>query len=155
LAWSFEYLHLCHHSEKEVVILKLDFEIMKIMQAKGFGTRWVAWIQQILSTGTTEVLVNGVPGKTIHCGRGVMQGDPLSPLLFVLAIDLLQSMVNKAKYMGLLNLPIPLNSNTDFPMLQYAADTLLILEGDARQLFFFSKNTFELILFLNQSQNQF
>jgi hypothetical protein len=45
-------------------------------------------------------------------------------------------MINKAKDMGLLNLPIPLNSNTDFPMLQYADDTLLILEGDARQLFF-------------------
>lgn len=35
-----------------------------------------------------------------------------------------------------LNLPIPLQSSTDFPIVQYADDTLIIMEGDARQLFF-------------------
>jgi hypothetical protein len=49
---------------------------------------------------------------------------------------LLQSILNKAKNLGLLNLPIPLTSSTDFPIIQYADDTLIIMEGDARQLFF-------------------
>lgn len=37
--------------------------------------------------------------------------------------------------MGLLNLPIPLNNSSDFPVIQYADDTLIIMEGDANQLF--------------------
>jgi len=82
------------------------------------------------------VLLNGVPGKRFKCKRGVRQGDPLSPLLFVLAADFLQSLINKGKDMGLINLPIPLQIEKDFPIIQYADDTLIIMEGDPRQLFF-------------------
>ena len=82
------------------------------------------------------MLLNGVPGKTFDCKIGVRQGDPLSPLLFVLAGDLPQSMINRAKDMGLLKLPIRTTSTCDFPVVQYADDTLIILDGDARQPFF-------------------
>jgi len=46
--------------------------------------------------------------------------------------------------MGLLNLPIPMQTNTDFPIIQYADDTLIVLEGDTRQLMFLKSviNTF-------------
>jgi hypothetical protein len=72
---------------------------------------------------------------TFKCKRGVRQGDPLSPLLFVLAADLLQSIVNKAWQTGVLKHPIAENFGGDYPILQYADDTLLILHGDARILF--------------------
>jgi hypothetical protein len=54
------------------------------------------------------------------------QGDPLSPLLFVLAADLLQSVVNKVWQSGVLKHPLSENFGGDFPIIQYADDTLLV-----------------------------
>jgi len=116
LAWCFEFIHQCHQLRREIVILKLDFEkafdtvehntILSVMQHMGFLDTWIHWIRLIFSSGTLAVLLNGVPVKKICCKRGARQGDPLSPLLFVLAADLLQAIINKPASLGLLRRPI-------------------------------------------------
>jgi hypothetical protein len=144
LTWSFEYLSLCKQSKKEMVILKLDFEkAFDILQHKGFESKWLHWINMIMSSRTSTVLLNGVPGKSFHCKRGVRQDDPLSSLLFVLAADVLQAVVNKLRDMGLLRLPLE-KCGHDFPIIQYADDTIMIMEACPKHLFFLKAvlNTF-------------
>jgi hypothetical protein len=68
-----------------------------------------------------------VLGSTSKCKREVRQEGPLSPLLFVLGVDVLQSLVNEAMHNGLLTRPLAMQCSTNFPILQYVDDTLVIL----------------------------
>jgi hypothetical protein len=74
--------------------------IIEMLRAKGFPLRWIRWTDEILSSATSSVLLNGVAGKEFKCRRGVKQGDPLSPLLFAIAADLLQSVINLSMNKG-------------------------------------------------------
>lgn len=86
---------------------KVEYSVILVtLKAKGFGPRWINWAHKKLNSATTSVLLNGVAGKVIHYKRGVIQGDPLSPLLYVLAADLLHSVVNSAWMTGELSLPV-------------------------------------------------
>jgi hypothetical protein len=82
--------------------------MLKIMEHKSFPSKWLYWMKLIFNSGTSSVLLNGIPGKVFYCRKGVRQSDPLSPLLFVLSADLLQSVLNSARRNNLLNLPLSL-----------------------------------------------
>ena len=88
---------------------------------------------QLLDSGSSFVLLNGIPGRQFKCKRGVRQVDPLSPLLFVLAADLLQSLVNDLLRRGHLSLPTPTH-DPDFPIVQYADDTILVMHAEVQQV---------------------
>jgi hypothetical protein len=93
-----------------------------MMKSLGFSKEWLQWTSEILSSASTTVLLNGIPGKNLKCKRGVRQEDPMSPLVFVLAAELLQCLINKAHQQGLFQMPIPPRDEAGFPIIQYVDD---------------------------------
>lgn len=73
IAWTLEYLFQCHKSKRPILIIKLDIAkafdtveheaILHVLKHKGFGEKWRAWVKENLSSGTSSILLNGVPGK--------------------------------------------------------------------------------------------
>ena len=130
--------------KKPIIILKIDFEkafdkveynvIINILQAKGFGPKWFELVTNILKIASTSVLLNGVLEKKIECMRGFRQGDPLSPILYVLTAELLQIVINDAWQRGEIDLPIEQYFGQKYPIIEYADDTLMIMPANAHQL---------------------
>ena len=94
-----DFLKLANNENLESAFIFLDQEkafdrvnheyLYKTMKAFGRGPSFIHWVRQIYSNATTTVKVNGFLSENIPLRRGVMQGCPLSPLLYVLIIEIL------------------------------------------------------------------
>ncbi|GKB35100.1 RNA-directed DNA polymerase, eukaryota, reverse transcriptase zinc-binding domain protein [Tanacetum coccineum] len=96
--------------KKPLMIFKVDFEkafdsvrwdfLALVMAKLGFGIRWCNWIKGCLQHARSSVLVNGSPTVGFEISRGLRQGDPLSPFLFILAMEGLNALICKALHCG-------------------------------------------------------
>ena len=76
--------------------------LLSLLQHLGFSRRWIDWISLMLSSASTKVILNGSPGRRICHARGLCQGDPLSPLVFVIVMEGLNALLKLADNKGLL-----------------------------------------------------
>nr|ABN05720.1 RNA-directed DNA polymerase (Reverse transcriptase) [Medicago truncatula] len=99
------------------------------MAKMGFPTLWRKWIKECITTATASVLVNGSPTDEFPLGRGLLQGDPLSPFLFLLAAEglhvMMKAMVDASLFRGY---RVGSGNEVVVSHLQFADDTLLLGE---------------------------
>ena len=110
-------LHDTKSKKRDGLILKLDFEkaydkiswefLSDCLRHRGLCGDWCKWIKVVVTSGTLSVKVNDVIGSYFQSGKGVRQGDPLSPLLFNLVADALAKIIQQAQRNGLIQGLIP------------------------------------------------
>ena len=99
----------------------------------GFPNKWRKWISFCISTVRFSILINGEASGFFSSSRGLRQGDPLSPLLFILVMETLSRLVIKAGEEGFLNgfhISNPLSEGLVISHLLFADDTLVFCKPD-------------------------
>lgn len=67
--------------------------LLDLLRHIGFPQRWTDLLAIMLSSASTRPLVNGRPGRRISHARGLRQGNPMSPMLFVIVMEVLNSLI--------------------------------------------------------------
>lgn len=75
--------------------VNLDF-LEELLQCRGFDGKWITWMHKITHGESVGVKITGHESDFFLTGKGLRQGDPLSPLLFNLVLDVLTNMLAKA-----------------------------------------------------------
>uniref|UniRef100_A0A2N9GPD6 Uncharacterized protein n=1 Tax=Fagus sylvatica TaxID=28930 RepID=A0A2N9GPD6_FAGSY len=103
-------LYCLHSGKVGNMALKLDMSkaydrvewgfLKQVMVRMGFHDRWISLIMECISTVTYSILINGNPTGHITPTRGLRQGDPISPYLFLLCAEGLNGLIRKASLQG-------------------------------------------------------
>jgi hypothetical protein len=131
-----------HNSKTLMFLLKLDIAkvfdsvrwkyLIEAMEQLGFVPKWRDMMTLIWSTTSSRIMLNGIPGQPIKLVERLRQLYPLSPMLFILAMDPLQKLLDMATRQGLLTPiganPVKLRTNL------YADDAILFIRPVAQDI---------------------
>lgn len=80
---------------------RVEWDFLEIIfQKMGFDSKWIHWMMMCIRSITYTVLLNGQTYGRITPERGIRQGDPLSPFLFILCAEALVHVINRAELEG-------------------------------------------------------
>ncbi|XP_026450741.1 uncharacterized protein LOC113350847 [Papaver somniferum] len=107
-----EVIHAVNHNDKVegITAIKLDMSkaydklewgfLEKVLTKMGLSNHWIKLINQCVSTVSYSVLLNGNPPGFFQPERGIMQGDPLSPYLYIICSEALSSYIDSLHKKG-------------------------------------------------------
>jgi hypothetical protein len=127
--WTARRLHV---KKKPSLLLKIDITrafdsvawpfLLELLQHMGFSNAVKDWISALLSSASTRILLNGNSSDRICHARGLCQGDPLSLMLFLLVMEVLNIIILKADTWSLFR---PLDLNTSDHRASFYVDDLV------------------------------
>eukprot|EP00253_Pinus_taeda_P017956 PITA_17956 len=143
---SNEVIHSLKLLKKPGMILKLDLSrafdklnwsyIQQMLLAFGFNATWTRWIMNLISSPNFSILLNGSPSKPFRPSRGIHQGHPLSPFIFVLMAEglsrLLHSTISSQTLKG-----ISLHGLHPLSHQQFVDDTMLFGHPSSQEAYAF------------------
>lgn len=139
-----ELFESCKRKKVKVAVLKLDFHkafdciswsfLDWVLKQMCFPPVWCQWISSCITTASASILLNGTPTLPFRLQRGLRQGDPLSPFLFVIAVEALNLLIKKASGLNLWEGIEICKGGPTLTHLQYADDTVMFCKPDIPSL---------------------
>lgn len=140
-----EIVHEAKIRKRPTIIFKVDYEkaydsvdwgfLLYMMHRMNFHPRWVLWIKSCLESATLSVLVNGSPTSEFKMEKGLRQGDPIAPFLFLIVVEGLNRLFMNSIHLGLFNGYKVGDGNTcEISLLQFADDTIFLGEASVQNV---------------------
>ena len=105
-----------------------------VLTAKNFSRQWINWLMECVTSIQYTLLVNGSRSKSFKPCKGLRQGDPLSPYLFLMCVNVLSLSLQKAKYDKLINGVKVGRNGCTFTHLLFADDSLFFFKKDNKSV---------------------
>ena len=135
----FDLLEKTEEDEIPGLLLLLDFEkafdtlewsfIDKVLCFLGFGSTFCDWVKALYSGAQSCIISNGHCSNFFDVKRGVRQGDPLSPYLFIIALEIMSAAMKNDPNINGIKI-----DQSEYLLSQYADDSSLLLDDDENSL---------------------
>jgi len=128
-----EMVDFLKKEKKSGVMIKVNFEkayesvnwkfLYYMMGILGFSPLWIKWVKTSMESASISVLVNGCPMEEFKPKRGLRQGDPLAPFLFLIVSEGLIGLMKNARSAGIFKGVEVGSQREQVDLLQFADDT--------------------------------